>query len=394
MDKYTLNFLNNNLNSVIGTLTKPQKKAVSSLTRQIFRKGTTILRHLAEDNGIQVKSQTRTFARHLENIKLEDKVDEFALKKAKNLVLEDTAIAYDLSDIAKEEAKVMENLSTVFDGSKRKPVNGFCLHGVGVKDILLKFQVHDADKDTTNRTRKNIILDLHKKFEGKGIWVLDRGNDAKHFFRTLSLNEVKFICRLRNNRDIILKNTGEKKKLKELKVGKHEVYLLNTNNNKVKTDIVYTIIIHKHLKGKGEMRLISNLPKNKFSSNNFVKKYLERWGVETKFRTIKTKFELEKIRVLSWNKFVNLIALVRLSMLISHLLYRNIMKYGKQILSTFYHVAQSFKIFIKNKALTHNPDAFIRFLGTRLPFFLNKKPPDPPIPSLFSQATLQKLSPS
>lgn len=124
---------------------------------------------------------------------------------------------------------------------------------------------------------------------------MDRGNDSKQFFRDLAKKNIKFICRMRKKRLVVLKNTGKITKLSKLKPGKYAIYLLDHHNNKVKTDITYTLIINKHLENKEEIRLISNLPFDKYSEDEFVKKYLERWGVEKSFRRIKTKFFIAKI---------------------------------------------------------------------------------------------------
>lgn len=393
MDKHTLDCLKNNLNPVISEFSKPQKDCIKILVRQIFIKGTPILRHLALDDERMVKPQARKFSRHLENIDLENHVDKLALKKAKPMIEEDTSIAYDLCDIAKEESKMMEKISKVFDGSRRKISNGFYLHGVGVGDLLLKFKPHLADEHTLNQTRKKIIFDLSEKFDKKGIWLMDRGNDHKHFFRDLSKAQIKFICRIKKNRKIVIKDNGEITKIEKLSPGKYEIYLLDRHNNKVKTDIIYTVIIHEHLEKKDEMCLLTNLSSDKYSVEKFVEKYLERWGVEKSFKRIKTKFMLERIRVLSFRRFVNLVALVRLCLLLATIIYRQLLDHSQGLFINIYHLVSSFKTFIKRKSLTDNPDSFITFLGHHFKPFVTKKNLDLPNLSLFSKYALEKLAP-
>lgn len=392
MDKYTLDCLKNQLNPVISDCSKPQKDCVKTLVRQIFIKGTPILRHLALENELMVKPQARKFSRHLENIEIENAVDGLALKEAKKIIDEDTSIAYDLCDISKENAKRMENLSTVFDGSKRKISEGFFLHGIGIEDILLKFKVHLANEFTLNQTRKSLIFELAEEFSRRGIWLIDRGNDDKQFFRDLAEAEIKFICRIKSNRLAVLKQTGERIKIKDLSTGKYEVYLFDNHNNKPKTDIAYTIIIHQHLKEK-EMYLLTNLPADKYSEKEFVEKYLQRWGVENSFKRIKTKFMLEKIRVLSFKRFVNLVSIIRLCMILATIIYQKIVGQSKNFLMNIYHLVAKFKAFRKRKSLTLNLDAFITFLGCHLKPFATKKIPDPPNLCLFSKYALGKLAP-
>lgn len=392
MDKYTLDFIKNKVNEVILTCSKPQKKCFHKLLRQLFIKGTPILRHLVE-TGKNVKPQTRKFSRHLENVDLPELVDDFVLKQVKYKVSKETSIAYDLSDINKNDAKKMPNLSRVFDGSERNRATGFWLHGVGILGFLLKFEVHDVNSKTLPQTRKKIIFQLAEKLSYLGIWVIDRGNDCKQFFRDLAKRGIRFICRLRSNRLVVLKNSGEIVKLNSLDVGKYEIHLLNAHNNKVNTDVTFTLIVYKHLDEKDVIRLISNLPIDHYSSEDFVKKYLERWGVEKSFRRIKTKFLIEKIRVLSEKRFTNLISLIRLSMAVSKLLYQRVFENQKQVLLHICKLLNSYKNFLKRRSLTQNIDSFITFLSDHLPPLVNRKPKEPPNPSLFSHYALEKLTP-
>ncbi len=393
MDKYTLDCLRNQLNAVISEFSKPQKNCINTLVRQILIKGTPILRHLVPEDERFVKPQARKFSRHLKNNELEEKVDELALKQAKKLVEEDTSIPYNLCDIAKEDAKVMEKISKIWDGSKRKKSTGYFLHGIGVGNVLLKFKPDLADKHTLNQTRKKLIFELAEKFDGNGIWLMDRGNDHKQFFRDLSEKEIRFICRIKKNRLAVVKKTGEIIKIKDLKPGKHEIYLLDHHNNKVKTDIVFAVIIHEHLEKKEEICLLTNLPKEKYSAEEFVKKYLDRWGIENSFKRVKTKFMLEKIRVLSFKKFINLVALIRLCLFLAAIIYEKILDQNKCVLMKIYHLVKSFKVFRKRRSLTKNLDSFISFLGHHLKPFVTRKTPDPPNLSLFSKYDLEKLAP-
>jgi len=393
MDKYTLDCLRNQLNPVISGFSKPQKDCINTLVRQILIKGTPILRHLVPEDERLVKPQARKFSRHLSNIELESKVDELAFKQTKGQVEEDTSIAYDLCDIAKESAKVMEKLSKIWDGSKRKKSTGYFLHGIGVGDILLKFKPHLANKHTLNQTRRDLILKLAEEFDRQGIWLLDRGNDDKQFFHDLAEEKINFICRIKKNRLAVVKETGERLKIHDLEAGKHEIYLLDEHNHKPKTDHVFVVVIHEHLENKEEMALLTNLPADKYSAEEFVQKYLQRWGIENSFKRVKTKFMLEKIRVLKFDRFVNLVALIRLCSLLATTIYKKVLDQSKCVLMKIYHLVTSFKAFRKRRALTENLDAFISFLGHHLQPFVTRKIPDPPNLSLFSKYTLEKLAP-
>lgn len=117
--------IKNNLRCITKELTRPQQKAVHEMVRGLFTAGEPILYHLAQNPEVSVKKQAEKYSHHLGNMNVKEKVEEFALRKSLKQVSQNTIIAYDLGDIAKEEAKKMEKLSRVFDGSKKKVTNGF-----------------------------------------------------------------------------------------------------------------------------------------------------------------------------------------------------------------------------------------------------------------------------
>jgi len=375
MSKYIADSIRNNSRFIISELTKPQSKAVSEIIRGLFVKNTPILRHLAQDDSILTKKQAEKYSHHLGNIDIKDRVDDFAFKQARKTVKNKTIIAYDLTDISKESSKKMENISRVFDGSKRKVTNGFLLHGVGINNHLVKLEVHDSDAKTLNQTRREIVKELSKKLDKQGIWVFDRGNDNKQFFKYLRQNaKVQFIARLKANRQVVIKETGVKIQVKNLKPGKYKVYLMNLHNTYVDTDCEYLLVIQKHLQDKPPIRLISSLQYTKYTKKETVKMYLERWGVENIYRRVKTKFLLEKIRVLGYKKFVNLVSLIQFAIVISTSIFLQLLQ------STTVWIAgvlAIYKHFIKMKSLSINIDSFISFMSTILKPLLIKKPPDP-----------------
>ena len=374
MSKYIADSIRNNSRFIISELTKPQSKAVSEIIRGLFVKNTPILRHLAQDDSILTKKQAEKYSHHLGNINIKDRVDDFAFKQARKTVKNKTIIAYDLTDISKESSKKMENISRVFDGSKRKTTNGFLLHGVGINNHLVKLEVHDSDAKTLNQTRRKIVDELSEKLDKQGIWVFDRGNDDKQIFKYLrQTTKVQFIARVKLNRQVVIKETGVKIQVKNLKPGKYKVYLMNFHNTHVDTNFEYTLVIQKHLQNKPPIRLISSLQYAKYTKKELVKMYLERWGVENIYRRVKTKFLLEKIRVLCYKKFVNLVSLIQFAIVISTSIFIQLLE------STTVWIAgvlATYKHFIKMKSVSINIDSFISFMSTVLkPLFIKKSPP-------------------
>lgn len=376
MNKYIQDSIRNNLRSVISSLTVPQQKAVSEVVRGLFTVGEPILSHLAQDKDKTAKKQSEKYSYHLGNVSLEEKVRDFALRKVKDRIRKDTIIAYDLTDISKESSKKMKKIRSVFDGSKRKVTNGFVLHGVGINGILTSLEVHDGEQYTQNQTRKEIIKRTQKIVGKKGIWVFDRGNDHKHLFCDLRHSlDLRFICRLKQNRQVVLRETGEIIRVKEVPEGKYEVYLMNTYNTKPDVRKSFTLVIKKHLEGKEEIRLLSSLSHEQYGIDQLVTMYLERWGVENIFRRVKTKFNLEKIRVLQYQRFLNLVALIQFAVVTSTLLYHQMQTLTASLIV---HILKLYKRFLKKKSLTFNVDSFITFMRNSLEPLVHrkKKPPD------------------
>lgn len=389
MNKYILDFVRNNSRSLFRGLTLPQKKAITEVIRGFYTAGEPILRHLAQDSSKTAKKQGEKYAYHLGKVDLKKKVEEFSIKQAKYEVKKNTVIAYDLTDIAKETSKKMAKIGRIFDGSKRKVANGFLLHGVGVNGLLLKLEVHDGEKYTTNQIRRNIIEELAEKFNYLGIWVFDRGNDDKAFFTFLRhILKVQFIARLRKNRLVCLKKTGAIIKVSELTRGRYIVYLMNKYNTHVDTRYEYTLIIQNHLGEKQPIRLLAYL-KESFSSEQIVIMYLERWGIEDSFKRAKQSFNLEKIRVLDHRKFVNLIALTQF---VTNLSMMGFIAIQKSTYSLVFGVLIGYRKFLKIKSLSFNLTSFTSFLQFSIkPYtYRPQKPPPEQLP-LLSFGQLKKL---
>jgi len=392
MNKYIQDSIRNASRNLKKGLTVPQKKALNEVIRGIYVNGNPILRYLCSDENKVSKRQGDKYSYHLGRIELKEKVEQNALKKVNKEIKRNTIIAYDLTDIAKPSAKKMENLSMVFDGSKRKKSKGYYVHGVGVNNHLIKLELHKSGKTTVNTTRKEIVKDLSRKFEGKGIWVFDRGNDGKQLFKALHHElKVDFICRLRENRSLVDKETGAIVKLKKLPEGIHKVYLLDKNNNKADRRKIFTIVIKKNKGYESPIRLIHNL-KGNYTARKIVQMYLQRWGLENLFKRGKTKFELEKIRVLSLKKIENLTAIIQFLVNVSLEMFMRMQKITSIIMAG---LLGAYRNFLKKKSLTFNVESFISFVRNRLKKYTEFKPKinDCNQSTLFSEYVLKKMVP-
>lgn len=62
---------------------------------------------------------------------------------------------------------------------------GYLLHGIGVNGILLTLRPHHGETQTEPRVRFTLIEQVSAALEKEGIWVFDRGNDSRSFYRDL-----------------------------------------------------------------------------------------------------------------------------------------------------------------------------------------------------------------
>lgn len=391
MAKYILDLIRNNSRSILKGLSLPQKKAVSEVIRGLYIAGRPILRHLAQRTDIGAKRQGDKYSYHLGNIDLKGKIEDFSLNRVKNEIKKNTIIAYDLSDISKECSEKMEKLSKVWDGSKRKSTDGYTIHGVGANGVLLRFELHDGDKYMLNQIRRKHVEELSEAFSKKGIWVFDRGNDDKAFFKFLRHEaKVQFIARLKGNRMLVVKESGAQMKVCEMDNGRYEVYLMDVHNNRVDTRCTYTLLIKEHLDGKEAIRLLSHL-EEEYSSDEIVNMYLERWGIENIFKRAKTKFDLEKVRVYSYLKLQNLVSIIQFVTNLSTLIFQQVQRLTEPLITG---VLIAYRKFLSQKALYLNVDSFISFLRFSLkPIAFRPSSPPTKQLSLLTNYSFKKLVP-
>ena len=68
---------------------------------------------------------------------------------------------------------------------------------------------------------------------------------------------LKFIARLKADHQVVIKETGTLEQVRNLESKRYQIYLMNRFNNKVDLNYEYTLIIHKHLKNKEPIRLLT-----------------------------------------------------------------------------------------------------------------------------------------
>lgn len=382
MEKFISDFVKNNTKTIFKDLSLPQKKNLRALIYALFKHQTGLLSELSLNEIILPKNLAQKFSYHLGKVDLKSRVEVFCDRRILKIMTKNCVIAYDLSDIVKKSAKKIEGLGKVFDGSERKIENGFFLHGVGVLGLLWRLEIHDGSRTFLPQIRKQIlekIIKLTKKFDP--IFAFDRGNDDKKLFEFLVQKNVKFIVRLKKNRQLILKSSGEIVKTEDLKPGHYQLLLKTkkTVQKKFPKYQEYLVIVCKNKHCKTPIRLICSSDMKAFSDQKIVNFYLQRWGLENSFKQIKQGLNLEQIRVLSLKKFQNLVSLMHLCTVLNDFLLKKVKQNTKNFVNEKLNQLWIFyEKFKKRHCRSTNSHSFLKFLATVIPTFcVHKKYPKP-----------------
>ena len=393
MEKFTINVINNNYNSVLKSAgcNKSEAKNMKKLGTQVLRKGTVVLNYLADKtSSVSVEDQSETYGKNLQKVDLEKAVQEKILRRFLKELKDDTVIAYDLTDEIHKHADPnkngMEKVSKVHDGSDRCIESGFTNHGVGTDKWLLRLDYHDHEEKSLPQVREEILEELLKRFDGKGIFAFDCGNDDEKLFRYMYDKKIRgkssrFIARLKsdteNSRWLCLAETGEMVKANELPLGRHAVYVKTSGSQKFDTTRKYWVI---KAQPKNEYRPITLLFSDEltgFTDKEIVKMYLERWGVENQFRRVKQIYKFEGMLIRKWQRRKNMMALVLLSHFLTKVIQEKFDQEKKKPESTFFLAWNELKSFLRHVCKTYNDYSFVDFLRTKIPkhlcFFLRVK---------------------
>ena len=164
--------------------------------------------------------------------------------------------------------------------------------------------------------------------QGKGVWVMDRGGDRDKLLLPLIKNKRRFLVRLRKGRDLIyqdralddleiaqncpmlflesiIKEEGGQAKCLRLEFGVRTVYLPDHD------DPLSLVVIRGF--GQEPLMLLTNVPLKKTRKSLWwaVQSYMTRWTIEETIRFIKQSYQLEDIRLLTYIRLQNMMALVQ-----------------------------------------------------------------------------------
>lgn len=275
-------------------------------------------------------------SRQLSRADLWLKLSRQLLKLAAGRIEPDTLLILDISDITKPHAKQMEYLDRVYNGSDGTLGDGYwttqvvgCQTGSSrVIPLYCRLYSQSApDFKGENEEIKGAVGMVSKAVENRGIWVIDRGADRRKLFDYFLTNKRRFIIRLKGDRNLVKagKNLLAREIARKCPVPYTEVIIKEEKSVEKRYDISFGFcrvqlpdapvpLCLVVVKGFGEepMMLLTNLPlrQNRQMLYFVMQSYITRWKVEETIRFVKQSYRLEDIRLLSYTRLQNMMALV------------------------------------------------------------------------------------
>jgi hypothetical protein len=163
----------------------------------------------------------------------------------------------------------------------------------------------------------------------RGIWAIDRGGDRRHVLEPLLERGLRFVIRSTGKRTVIerghwlgtVKEVAGRCRLRfaakvmRIEDGKEKVYQLQYGAEPIRLPGGKEKLLLVVVAGFGQepLMLLTNLWARARDSESLwwiVEIYLTRWKIEETFRFLKQRYNLEDLRVLSYQRLQNLVARV------------------------------------------------------------------------------------
>lgn len=329
---------------------KPERKWVGEMLYGILKSKDVKLTHIgrALKEKTKMKHTEKRLSRNISGKDISNELIDAYLLTGKRPVGDETILSLDLSDISKKEAKRMENLCGVWNGSEGRNSKGYWLCTVVAKNlsaisgsasggeeeevIPLYNELYSslADEFKSESTQIFKAIDkLTKHFGNKGIWVMDRGGDSGRIIQKFLDSQKRFIIRLvaegrhletkekkgypiEMAEGMKLKYKGEFQRKEEQRT---KVYKIRFGYKRVRLprrEEELTLVVVTGF-GKEPLMLLANIEiKTKCEALRVIYSYISRWVIEESFRFIKQSYNLEDIRLLRYKGLRNMAAMILL----------------------------------------------------------------------------------
>jgi len=189
------------------------------------------------------------------------------------------------------------------------------------------FSQKAPDFRSENQEIFKAISMVSKQTDKKGAWVLDRGGDSRQIMDCFLDEELGFITRSKGKRHLIyrgrkdsvynlalacplpymervVREEGKRKKIYFLEFGLRPVKLPGREER------LYLVVVRGF--GQEPMMLLTSqrVKRSRKSIWRIIESYITRWRIEETLRFIKQSYNLEDIRLLTYRRLQNMMALV------------------------------------------------------------------------------------
>jgi len=289
------------------------------------------------DEPISMKKLEDRLSRNLDEADMDAIIRDCIAREGAAHVGKDTFIVVDPTDIRKFYARKMEYLDRIRDGSSGDLGNGYwgCLAvaaEAGSRRItplnMRLWSCQCPEFISENDEILGVIGEISRWTKKRGVYVIDRGGDRGELFKPLIENNLNFIIRQIGNRNLIYRG---KERLAKTLAGSCRMRYIETVERETDGGIkryelsfgVLNVALPHHpdtplrlvvVRGFGEepMMLLTTLAltDSRQSLWQVVEGYLTRWRIEDALRYIKQCYHLEDLRVLTYRRLKNMVAIL------------------------------------------------------------------------------------
>ena len=339
---------------VFHDFSKPERKFIAETIFGIQATGNTVLtdiaRTLAPDGG--ARNAENRISRNLMREGLSTRIEKAVLRDAGRRIRDDTLVIVDPTDVCKPHALKMEHLTMVRDASRSSKdsvvtARGYhgCMavacHPGSRKTIPLSLRTWSSNAPGyrgENDEVLNIIRAVDDATDGRGIRVYDRGGDRPCLYDHYLDNGHRFITRMNERNLVSWKAERPNSWLASQCVMSHSAVVRYDSHGRERPHKIDFGVMPVRLPWRKEelrlvvirgfghkpMMLLTNLAVDERLEAEgrdgtlrtyealwqVVEGYLSRWRIEETIRFVKQCYGFENIRVLRYERWKNMTALL------------------------------------------------------------------------------------
>lgn len=284
-----------------------------------------------------LKKVIERLGRQLERRGVRERVRRNHLAEAAGRITGESLLVADPTDITKPYARKMEHQAPVRDGSTGEIGEGYwCFQVVAARrdsaTVVPLYQELYSQRApgflSENEEMKRGMAAVAEVTGGRGTWVVDRGGDRGELLDWFLERGESFLIRMRGDRHVRWGRSTrsmEEVAARVRRVGRHTVTKETARGERVLELCYGTAQVrlpgHQHkaltllvVDGVGEEPLLVltdwSVGRSKRRMRKVLESYLARWRVEETIRFIKQSYELEDIRILTYERLQTMAVLV------------------------------------------------------------------------------------